>query len=151
MAMGRCRNSNPKVGLMMMLLVSMLLAVPPHVNAAITCEQVTYYLTPCIGYGVLGGTVAPTCCTGIKTLDAAAVTTEDRRKKCNCVKEGATRIPGLNYDRVNEIPEKCGTTCPYKGELIRLSQLQPQASSVFTIMRMKFCTYNNSSVEESIK
>lgn len=102
---------------MMVLLVSTMLAamaIPHHVNAAITCEQVTYYLTPCIGYGVFGGTVAPACCTGIKTLLAAAKTTEDLRKKCNCVKEGAARIPGLNYDRVNEIPGKCGTTSPYK-------------------------------------
>ncbi|PPD70716.1 hypothetical protein GOBAR_DD32412 [Gossypium barbadense] len=115
------RSGKAKVGLMMLLLtVSMLL--PRHrVGAAITCEQVTYLLIPCISYGVFGGTVAPSCCTGIKTLDAAAKTTEDRRKKCNCIKEGAAKIPGLNYDRVNEIPAKCGTTCPYKGELIRLN------------------------------
>ncbi|MFQ6664776.1 hypothetical protein Gotur_031766 [Gossypium turneri] len=108
------RSGKAKVGLMMLLLtVSMLL--PRHrVGAAITCEQVTYLLIPCISYGVFGGTVAPSCCTGIKTLDAAAKTTEDRRKKCNCIKEGAAKIPGLNYDRVNEIPAKCGTTCPYK-------------------------------------
>ncbi|XVF05856.1 hypothetical protein REPUB_Repub05bG0209100 [Reevesia pubescens] len=99
---------------MMLLLVSMLVTVPHHVNADLTCEQVTNYLIPCIGYGVFGGIVPPTCCSGIKTLDAAAKTMEDRRKKCNCVKEGAERIPGLNYDRVNEIPGKCGTTCPYK-------------------------------------
>ncbi|EOY34699.1 PREDICTED: non-specific lipid-transfer protein 1 [Theobroma cacao] len=104
----------PKVGLMLLLVSMLVAAVPRHVNAAITCEEVTYYLIPCIGYGVFGGTVAPSCCTGIKTLDAAAKTTEDRREKCNCVKEGAARIPGLNYTRVNEIPGLRGTTCPYK-------------------------------------
>ncbi|XVF46117.1 hypothetical protein PTKIN_Ptkin03bG0001000 [Pterospermum kingtungense] len=97
--MGRCANPKMKQLLVSTLLV-MAMAIPHHVNAAITCEEVTYYLIPCIGYGVFGGTVDPTCCTGIKTLDAAAKTTEDRRKKCNCVKEGAARIPGLNYDRV---------------------------------------------------
>ncbi|KAK8489714.1 hypothetical protein V6N13_093077 [Hibiscus sabdariffa] len=107
--MGRC------LGVMMaLLIVSTLVAVPQHARAAITCDQVTYLLIPCIGYGLFGGTVAPTCCTGIKTLEADAKTAEERRKKCECVKEGAARIPGLNYDRVNEIPAKCGTTCPYK-------------------------------------
>ncbi|XP_022728711.1 non-specific lipid-transfer protein 1-like [Durio zibethinus] len=110
--MGKCANQ--KLALMKLLLVFISVAVPHHVNAAITCEQVTYFLIPCISYGVFGGTVDPNCCTGIKTLDAAAKTMEDRRKKCNCVKEGAARIPGLNYDRVNEIPGKCGITCPYK-------------------------------------
>ncbi|KAL4309977.1 hypothetical protein GQ457_01G025200 [Hibiscus cannabinus] len=99
---------------MALLIVSTLVAVPQHVRAAITCDQVTYLLVPCIGYGLFGGTVAPTCCTGIKTLEADAKTAEERRKKCECIKEGAARIPGLNYDRVNEIPAKCGTTCPYK-------------------------------------
>ncbi|KAK6234523.1 hypothetical protein QUC31_018319 [Theobroma cacao] len=95
------------------LLVSMLVAAP-YVNATISCEQVTNWLTPCITYGLFGGTVPPGCCEGIKTLNAASNTTEDRRAQCNCVKEGAAKIPGLNYDRVNELPGKCGTTCPYK-------------------------------------
>ncbi|XWS71948.1 hypothetical protein CRYUN_Cryun03dG0182400 [Craigia yunnanensis] len=95
------------------LLVFALMAAP-YVSATISCEQVTNWLTPCITYGLFGGTVPSACCAGINTLNAASNTTEDRRAQCNCVKEGAAKIPGLNYDRVNELPGKCGTTCPYK-------------------------------------
>ncbi|KAH9668416.1 non-specific lipid-transfer protein [Citrus sinensis] len=72
---------------------------PLNVATAITCEQVTIWLTPCISYGVLGGAVQPACY---------------RRIQCNCVKEGAARIPGLDYDRVNMLPDICRSKCPYK-------------------------------------
>ena len=105
-----------KVAFMAALIVSMLM-VGRHINsvdAKITCEQVTIWLTPCIGYGVLGGVVPASCCQGIKALNAASNTTEDRRAQCNCVKEGAAKIPGLDYDRVNKLPGICGSKCPYK-------------------------------------
>ncbi|KAI9161788.1 hypothetical protein LWI28_020680 [Acer negundo] len=88
--------------------------IPPHVNAEVTCEQITMWLTPCIGYSVLGGVVPAACCEGIKTCIAAKKTKKDRQLGCNCVKDLAAKIPGLNYDRVNEIPGICGTTVPYK-------------------------------------
>ncbi|KAH7564755.1 hypothetical protein ACOSP7_021514 [Xanthoceras sorbifolium] len=97
----------------MVMLVSISL-VPPHVNAQVTCEQITLWLTPCIGYSVVGGVVPGACCQGIKTALAAKKTVEDRRMGCNCVKDLAAKIPGLNYDRVNEIPGICGITIPYK-------------------------------------
>ncbi|XP_052300986.1 non-specific lipid-transfer protein 1-like isoform X5 [Citrus sinensis] len=85
----------------------LLLLAPLNAATTITCEQVTIWLTPCISYGVLGGAVQPACCEGIRALNAASKTTEDRRTQCNCVKEGAARIPGLDYDRVNMLPDIC--------------------------------------------
>ncbi|KAJ0008082.1 hypothetical protein Pint_30605 [Pistacia integerrima] len=72
------------------------------------------WLTPCIGYGVMGGVFPASCCQGIRALNAASNTTEDRRAQCNCDKEGAAKIPGLDYDRVNTLPGICGSNCPYK-------------------------------------
>ncbi|PON37680.1 Lipid transfer protein/Par allergen [Parasponia andersonii] len=94
----------------------MLLAAPSRVDAAsnITCEQVTTWLTPCISYGVFGGTVAPECCQGIKDLNAAYHTKDDIRAACTCIQDGAAMIPGIDYDRINNIPGLCGTSCPYK-------------------------------------
>ncbi|KAH9668415.1 non-specific lipid-transfer protein 1 [Citrus sinensis] len=108
-------NYNGTVSLATVLLLLLAATTAPlNVATAITCEQVTIWLTPCISYGVLGGAVQPACCEGIRALNAASKTTEDRRTQCNCVKEGAARIPGLDYDRVNMLPDICRSKCPYK-------------------------------------
>ncbi|KAL5580529.1 hypothetical protein UlMin_012971 [Ulmus minor] len=91
-----------------------LLVVAPGAEAAVTCEQVTNWLTPCISYGVFGGTVLPACCEGIKELNNSYQTKEDIRESCSCIQDGAARIPGIDYDRINQIPGLCGTTCPFK-------------------------------------
>ncbi|GAY65484.1 hypothetical protein CUMW_241440 [Citrus unshiu] len=86
-------NYNGTVSLATVLLLLLAATMAPlNAATAITCEQVTIWLTPCISYSVL----------------------EDRRTQCNCVKEGAARIPGLDYDRVNMLPDICGSKCPYK-------------------------------------
>ncbi|KAK2638752.1 hypothetical protein Ddye_026547 [Dipteronia dyeriana] len=100
-----------KLASMAVLVVSMFL-VPAH--AAVTCQQVTFWPTPCISYGVMGGIVAPGCCSGIKALNDAEKTNEDVQTACYCIKDQAAKIPGLDYDRVNELPGICGTTCPFK-------------------------------------
>lgn len=58
--------------------------------------------------------MAPECCAGIKELHAIKITTEDIRAACTCIKQGAAIIPGIDYERVNQLPAKCGTTSPYK-------------------------------------
>ncbi|KAJ4713494.1 Non-specific lipid-transfer protein [Melia azedarach] len=111
MASSSSRSTSP----FMVLAISMLLiAAAPHVNAKLTCEQVTVWLTPCISYGVFGGPVPPACCDGLRSIDKVMKTREDRITKCNCVKEGAAKIPGLDYDRCNKLPGICGTSTPYK-------------------------------------
>ncbi|XP_050109345.1 non-specific lipid-transfer protein 1-like [Malus sylvestris] len=92
-----------------------LFVIAPFVsNATITCGEVVAWLTPCIPFGVFGGTVPPDCCKGIKELNAAQNTTMDRRIACSCIQEGAAAIPGINYDRINTLGDVCGSPCPYK-------------------------------------
>ncbi|KAK3199834.1 hypothetical protein Dsin_023249 [Dipteronia sinensis] len=109
--MVRTKERKPTKYSMAVLVVSMFL-VPAH--ATLTCEQVTLWLTPCISYGVMGGIVAPGCCSGLKALDDVIKTNEDVRTACYCIKDRAAKIPGLNYDRANELPGICGTTDPIK-------------------------------------
>lgn len=92
----------------------LMVAASRVVEATITCGQVTQLLTPCISYAVLGGTVAPECCAGIKELHVIKITTEGVRAACTCIKQGAAIIPGIDYERVNQLPGKCGITSPYK-------------------------------------
>ncbi|CAN1262808.1 Non-specific lipid-transfer protein 1 [Linum perenne] len=96
-----------------LLLACSLIIVAPYIKAEISCPQITILLTPCIPFGVLGGEVPAACCQGVKDSLALVKTTEDLRAKCQCVKDGAAGIPGLNYNRVNQLPAKCGVKEPY--------------------------------------
>ncbi|XP_061356957.1 non-specific lipid-transfer protein 1-like [Gastrolobium bilobum] len=102
-----------KVALVAAVMICMLIA-GSHAEANLTCDQVTIWLTPCISYAVLGGSVSPMCCQGIHSLNAAYKNADDRRGACQCIKDKAAYILGIDYNRVNAIPGKCGTKCPYK-------------------------------------
>ncbi|GMN23365.1 hypothetical protein TIFTF001_000106 [Ficus carica] len=106
--------ANIKFAVLVTLLALALAAANIRGDATLTCEQVTEWLTPCIPYGVYGGTVAPECCSGIYKLNAAYKSNDDIRAACTCIQDGAAAIPLLDYDRINEIPGLCGTSCPYK-------------------------------------
>ena len=82
---------------------------------AITCGQVTSSLSSCINY-VSGKVpaVPPPCCSGVKSLNAAAKTTPDRRTVCNCLKTLTGSIRGINYGLAAGLPGKCGVSIPYK-------------------------------------
>ncbi|KAJ7959928.1 Non-specific lipid-transfer protein [Quillaja saponaria] len=95
-------------------LACMLVAASHVDSATLTCAQVTVLLTPCISYAVYGGTVSPVCCQGIKTLNAAYKTAEDRRSACTCIRDTAATIPGINYERVNALGGICNSPCPFK-------------------------------------
>ncbi|CAL8998818.1 unnamed protein product, partial [Prunus brigantina] len=95
-------------------LLCVLMTTPYVINATVTCSQVVTLLTPCIPFGVYGGTVPPECCAGIKGLHDAQNTAEDRRTACSCIQQGAAMIPGIDYDRINTLGDRCGSPCPYK-------------------------------------
>ncbi|CAN0901713.1 Non-specific lipid-transfer protein Cor a 8.0101 [Linum grandiflorum] len=107
--MAMANYNTVKAAVCSLLLACSLIAIAPYVKAEISCPLITIQLTPCIPYGVLGGEVPEACCQGVKDSQALVKTTEDLREKCQCVKDGAAGIPGLNYTRVNELPAKCGT------------------------------------------
>ena len=94
--------------------MAFMLIVGSHSQATLTCDQVTLWLTPCISYAVMGGSVSPLCCQGIHSINAAYKNGDDRRSACQCIKDKAAYIPGIDYNRVNAIAGLCGTTCPYK-------------------------------------
>ena len=81
---------------------------------AITCGQVTSSLASCIGYLQKGGSPPPGCCSGVKSLNAAAKTTPDRQQACNCLKQAAGAISGYNDNNAASLPGKCGVSIPYK-------------------------------------
>ncbi|XVF84175.1 hypothetical protein PTKIN_Ptkin17bG0004500 [Pterospermum kingtungense] len=97
----------------------LLMGAPQLAQGAITCNEVTSNLVPCLAYltgtgaGAGAGAVPGPCCSGIKTLNAAAQTTPDRQTACNCLKSIAATIPGINYGVAGEVPGKCGVNIPY--------------------------------------
>ncbi|KAK8519398.1 hypothetical protein V6N13_133322 [Hibiscus sabdariffa] len=86
----------------------------PLAQGTITCGRVTSSLAPCIPYLRNGGAVPEGCCSGIKSLNAAAQTTPDRQAACNCLKSAAGSMSGINYGLASGLPGKCGVSIPYQ-------------------------------------
>ncbi|KAK9920249.1 hypothetical protein M0R45_028807 [Rubus argutus] len=104
--------SSAVMKLALVALLCIVVAVP--VAQAITCNQVTQSVAPCLGYVRNGGAVSGACCNGIRNLNAQAKTTKDRQDTCNCLKNAAGSIPGLNPNLAAGLPGKCGVSVPYK-------------------------------------
>ena len=83
-------------------------------EAAISCGQVSSAIAPCLSYARGQGS-APSagCCSGVKSLNNAARSTADKRTACNCLKNAARGISGLNAGNAASIPSKCGVSVPY--------------------------------------
>ncbi|KAK9159284.1 hypothetical protein Scep_005858 [Stephania cephalantha] len=90
-----------------------LVVAAPAAEAALTCGMVASDIAPCLNYIQHGGTIPPKCCNGVKTLDDAADTTEDRRTACTCLKNLLSTNPGINLGLANSLPAKCGVSVPY--------------------------------------
>ncbi|XP_050383563.1 non-specific lipid-transfer protein 1-like [Argentina anserina] len=93
-------------------LMCIVVAVP--VAQAITCGQVTSNVAPCFSYVKSGGAVPAACCNGVRKLNSMAKTTADRKATCNCLKNAAGSIKGLNPSLAAGLPGKCGVNVPYK-------------------------------------
>nr|XP_043609500.1 non-specific lipid-transfer protein-like [Erigeron canadensis] len=100
-----------KVMMFLCIVVTCMLLAAPNAEAAISCGQVTSKLAPCITYLQKGGVVPPACCSGVKSLKAAAQTTPDRQAVCNCLKRASS---GVNAGYAASLPGKCGVSIPYK-------------------------------------
>ncbi|THU72972.1 hypothetical protein C4D60_Mb04t17860 [Musa balbisiana] len=68
---------------------------------------------PCPGC-LLGGPITHRCCSGIKSLVAAARTTHDRRTACGCIETATAVLSGIDFVRVGQLPGRCGVSLPYK-------------------------------------
>ncbi|KAG9445481.1 hypothetical protein H6P81_016821 [Aristolochia fimbriata] len=82
--------------------------------APMSCPQMALAVVPCFGYIVAGGDVPAECCSGLKAVKAAAPTTELCRQACACMQWTAAAIPGVNYDLVNTLPQKCHFSISFK-------------------------------------
>lgn len=96
------------------LLMSMLVINAPMSEAAVTCGQVTSFLIPCITYLQGGPGPSASCCGGVRSLNAAAQSTPDRKAACNCLKSAASSISKLNQNKAAALPGACGVNIPYK-------------------------------------
>ncbi|KAK1321957.1 Non-specific lipid-transfer protein 4.2 [Acorus calamus] len=91
-------------------IVALLLVVGPReAEAAISCGQVASYVSPCIAYAQKGGAIPPRCCSGVRGLNGAAKTTQDRQQACTCLKSLARG----NLPYATGIPSKCSVSVPY--------------------------------------
>ncbi|KAG8377125.1 hypothetical protein BUALT_Bualt09G0135900 [Buddleja alternifolia] len=91
-------------------------AVAPPAEAAVDCNSVIQYLSPCLLYVTNRGPLASGCCSGIKGLYGAARTTGDRQAVCGCLKSlaGSSAAGGVNLAKAAGLPGQCGVNIPYK-------------------------------------
>nr|ACJ62342.1 lipid-transfer protein [Zea mays subsp. parviglumis] len=94
--------------------VLLLAAAATTSEAAITCGQVSSAIAPCLSYARgTGSAPSGSCCSGVRNLKSAASTAADRRAACNCLKNAARGVSGLNAGNAASIPSKCGVSIPY--------------------------------------
>uniref|UniRef100_A0A5B7BAY4 Non-specific lipid-transfer protein n=1 Tax=Davidia involucrata TaxID=16924 RepID=A0A5B7BAY4_DAVIN len=96
------------------LLVCMLMisTAPDHVNAVITCRDVYGKLGSCNNYLMMGGSTPRSgCCTGVKSLKAAAKTGADRQAICRCLKDAYKKhSTSINIGKAQNLPKVCGVS-----------------------------------------
>ncbi|XP_042471288.1 non-specific lipid-transfer protein 1-like [Zingiber officinale] len=100
----------PVVGL---IAVAILLGAAMTVEAQITCTQVVSYLFPCLGYVQGIQPLTGSCCNGVRSLNAAAKSREDRQTTCNCLMRTAAGVQGIQPGLISGIPAKCNVAVPY--------------------------------------
>ncbi|KAF3447963.1 hypothetical protein FNV43_RR08670 [Rhamnella rubrinervis] len=94
-------------------MVVMCMVVCAPLAEALTCVEVAGTVSQCIGYLRSGGAVPVPCCSGVKSLNAMANNTPNRRVACNCLISAAKNIPGLKPNLVSGLPGACGVKLPF--------------------------------------
>ncbi|KAL5550622.1 hypothetical protein UlMin_000798 [Ulmus minor] len=96
------------------LVLLVMVVAAPVAQGAIACGTVTGYLLPCLNYLKGAAPLPAGCCSGVKTLNNVARSTPDRQSACNCLKQAATTIKGINTGLAGGLPGKCGVNIPFK-------------------------------------
>ncbi|KAE8099025.1 hypothetical protein FH972_017041 [Carpinus fangiana] len=91
-----------------------MMVAAPIAQASLTCPQIKGNLTPCLIYLKNGGVPSVPCCKGVRAVNDASRTTPDRQSACNCLKDTARSVAGLNPNLAAGLPSKCGVNIPYK-------------------------------------
>ncbi|XP_050227711.1 non-specific lipid-transfer protein 1-like [Mercurialis annua] len=101
-------------GVKLVSLFMVCMVIAPMVTEAISCGQISGALAPCMNYLKGQGSLPAACCSGVKSINSAAQTTPDRQAACNCLKNAAGGIPGINQNLAGGLPGACGVSIPYK-------------------------------------
>jgi hypothetical protein len=85
-------------------------------NASLSCNEMIETTTPCIGYLQNPGpsSVPEPCCNGVRNVNDAAKTTNERRDACRCLKPVVNAIAGIKEDALTALPGNCGVNLPFK-------------------------------------
>ncbi|KAK9734328.1 hypothetical protein RND81_04G131900 [Saponaria officinalis] len=96
------------------ILVCMVLVDSPRAHAVITCGTVTKNIAQCVTY-LMGTSTSPSkaCCTGVTTLKKLAITPEDQKTACGCLKSAASSLTGLDSKRAAQLPKECDVSISY--------------------------------------
>jgi len=88
----------------------------PLAEAVIPCNTLQITVAPCLAYltGPDGAPVPQPCCDGVRRINDQAKSTPDRQAACTCLKNTASKIPGLNAARLAALPANCGVNLPFK-------------------------------------
>lgn len=79
-------------------------------EATLSCTEVIKDLRPCVTYLSSGSGQPPAaCCSGVKALVAAAVTSEDKKAACTCIKNTSKSLT-INAQLAQALPSNCGIT-----------------------------------------
>lgn len=85
---------------------------PRYSESAISCSDVVNYLQPCVSYLMSGSGQPPeTCCKGVRSLDAATTTTEDKKAACKCIKSVANSVT-VKPELAKALASNCNASLP---------------------------------------
>ncbi|KAG6593344.1 non-specific lipid-transfer protein 8-like [Cucurbita moschata] len=94
-------------------IVCMMLLLLQESEAAISCNDVTKDLMPCVSYLMSGSGKPPSaCCDGAKALSLAATSSDDKKAACECIKSVAGSVK-YNAKLAEDLPGNCGITLPF--------------------------------------
>ncbi|XP_047157097.1 non-specific lipid-transfer protein 1-like [Vigna umbellata] len=97
----------------MVVMCMAVMSAPMMMVQAVTCDQVTASLAPCLGYLMNGGAAAPGCCSGVKNILGAAGSSADKQTVCKCLKDAAGKY-NINEQYAQALPGVCKVNIPYK-------------------------------------
>ncbi|KAH7444516.1 hypothetical protein KP509_02G080800 [Ceratopteris richardii] len=98
--------------LMLVAMVIMSSSSVQAITANVDCGKVRNYFFPCLGYLVNPSNSpslrpSPSCCSSLFTLNKLS-RGPIRVGVCECIKQDAPTISGLNQNHVSDISTKCG-------------------------------------------
>lgn len=94
------------------MVVAWIVVVAPHIAEGLSCSVVVKSLSPCRTYLRQGGAIPSSCCSGAKSLNAAANTSAARKQACQCMKSIA-KAYGVNPQYAAVVPKSCNVKIGY--------------------------------------